>query len=97
MLSLINRLFYIGLVLSFLVTLLPIEWLSAVYTPSILGYIQMFLLIPLTVITFVIISISDIRNRQWSPLGRRAIIFMCTILAGFIYLLVRAKYPLEIF
>lgn len=85
-----NKIFHIGLALSFLLVLLPTRLLMAVYTPSVIGYLWIFILF-FTLITFIITLINDVRSHAWMNLGKRTALFIITFIIGFVYLIIRAK------
>ena len=60
----IKKTFYICLIFSFVILLIPGEYKIAVYTPNILGWFWLVILIPLTLITFVWLLISDLKKSE---------------------------------
>jgi len=88
--KIVNKIFHTGLALSFLVALLPAKILMAVYTPSVIGMIWIFILVPITLITFIISSIYNIKNDEWVKVGKRTVLLLTAIVFVFVYLLFRA-------
>jgi cell shape-determining protein MreC len=81
----INIIFYVALTLSFLIFLLPYQYKAAVYTPNVLGWIWFIILLPLTIVSFIVAGIINIKNRSWPELKLRSIIFVCAILLAIGY------------
>ena len=75
-----NKSFYISLILSFAIFMLPPNFKVGVYSLNILGWIWIALIIPLTLVTFVWAGIISIKNKSWQELKLRSIIFICAIL-----------------
>lgn len=88
----LNYIFYISLVLSFIILLFPLEYKMGGYTPNILGWIWLILLIPVTLITFFYLLITDLRNKtNKKELLRRTIFFLAIILLSIMYWFYQAK------
>lgn len=67
--------FYILLIVSILLLLLPVEMQMAVYTPSIIGYIGL-LLYPIILIYFILLSYTDFKDGNKKTLRKRGIVFI---------------------
>lgn len=81
----LNRLFYISLILSFIIFLLPIEYKMGVYTPNILGWVWLTILTPITLILFQFLLITDIKNKRKKQLFNRCVSFFAIIILSIFY------------
>ncbi|AXG72266.1 hypothetical protein KORDIASMS9_04535 [Kordia sp. SMS9] len=74
----INNLFYIGLLVSFLIFLLPSEYKMAVYTPNLLGWSMLVL----SLISFSIyfwLLIIDFKKKNYKRLQKRTLFLVIII------------------
>lgn len=83
--KLINNLFYICIIGVVLIFLLPQDYFVAVYSPSILGWIWLLFFLPFTFITFIVGGILNYRQKEWTPIKRRSIVFGTVVLSYAIY------------
>ena len=81
----LDILFYFALALSLLIFLLPYQYKAAVYTPNVLGWIWLVLLLPLTVVSFVLASINNIKNKNWRDIKLRSTVFIFVLLLSIVY------------
>ena len=87
----INLVFYLGLVLSFAILILPYQYKAAVYTPNILGWFWLLVLLPGTLVTLIWASIINIRSRNWRQFKTRMLIFVSVILISVAYWFYKAN------
>lgn len=78
----VKNIFYICLIFSFVILLVPGEYKIAVYTPNILGWFWLTVLIPLTFITFILLLISDFKKNRKKTLLIRSLIFITVLVAS---------------
>ncbi|EDP96257.1 hypothetical protein U8527_09105 [Kordia algicida OT-1] len=74
----INIFFYIGLLISFIIFLLPGEYKIAVYTPNYLGWF-MLSLAGLSLLTYFWLLMVDFKKKNFKRLLRRTL-FLITII-----------------
>lgn len=87
----ISLIFYLALIISFVVLLIPPNYKMGVYTPNLLGWIWLLGLIPLTIITFFWLLILDIKKGKTMNLIYRTIIYILTIFIACLYWYYQAK------
>ena len=76
----INTFFYFGLILFFLIFLLPGTYKMGVYTPNYLGWF-MILLAGLSLLTYFFLLVVDFKKKNFKRLGIRTL-FLLTIIAA---------------
>jgi hypothetical protein len=72
--KILNNLFYICIIGTLLIFLLPQEYFIAVYSPSILGWLWVLFFLPFTFITYFVGGIYNYRDREWKPIKMRSIV-----------------------
>lgn len=75
----LNSIFYVILFLSGGVFLLPSDYKIVVYTPSIIGWFLLLVLIPILIITFFWLLIKDLREKNTKKLIIRFLVFLFVI------------------
>jgi len=60
----INKLFYIALILAVIIFMLPIEYRMGVYTPNIIGYLLVLVILPLILISYLYSIYLDIIRKN---------------------------------
>lgn len=87
----LNYTFYICSILSFMVLLLPVKYKIAVYSPSILGWIWLLILIPIALITYIWLMVLDIKSKKLKKILKRTLFFFLIILLSLIYWFYQTK------
>lgn len=72
----VNTLFYIILMISFIVYLMPGHDKMAVYTPNVLGFFWLLVCLLIPAITYLWSSILDLKQKNWRSLIIRSVIFI---------------------
>ncbi|EDP96260.1 hypothetical protein U8527_09120 [Kordia algicida OT-1] len=74
----INTFFYVGLLTSFLIFLLPGEYKIAIYTPNYLGWFMLFLT-GLSILIYFWLLIVDYKKKNFKHLIRRTLFLVAII------------------
>jgi len=80
-----NFTFYIALISSIVLFIIPSEYVMGVYSPNILGWIWFVVTLPLTFISFIWAGISNYKNKNWKELAVRSLIFIIVIFFSVAY------------
>lgn len=72
----LNFLFVLALTLSVILLILPPEFTMALYTPNILGYFWLIVFIPITFITFLILTFQDLKKTDAIKVHLNAFCFL---------------------
>ncbi|GGG36274.1 hypothetical protein GCM10011344_41440 [Dokdonia pacifica] len=81
----IDIIFYSLLVLCIVIRFIPAEYMVAVYTPSLLGWVFIAFFVPVTLILFAYLLIYDLRNKRLKMLFMRVLYFTLTVSFFVIY------------
>ena len=75
----IDYVFYISFTLSFILFVLPIKYTWVGFGPTIIGWIWLAFLIPISLISFLWKTISDIKNKRLKEVTIRTLFFALLI------------------
>tara|TARA_R110000868_G_scaffold111595_1_gene301209 strand:+ start:4051 stop:4353 length:303 start_codon:yes stop_codon:yes gene_type:complete len=81
----LNIIFYIFLSINAIVFFLPPEYKMGVYTPNLMAMMVLFVILPLTLLLFIILFVFDIKKHLKENLIKRNIIFFIVFLLCLIY------------
>lgn len=87
----LDFLFYLVLIISLVLLLLPSEYKMAVYTPNYLGWFWLVICLPTTLLLFIWLLIKDVRSKNWRVLTNRTSIFILTLFLSIWYWLYMTK------
>lgn len=87
----LDNIFYSSFLLALIIYFLPPEYTFGVYTPNVFGWFWILGLIPISIITFVLLLIVDLKKRNSKRLIIRSFIFLSIIGLCIVYWFYQAK------
>ena len=87
----IDYIFYISFSLSFILFVLPIKYTWVGFGPTIIGWIWIALLIPISLISFLWKTVFDIKNKRLKEMTKRTLFFAIIIYISISYWFYLAK------
>src|SRR6478752_3001629 len=75
----IDSIFYIALIISFIVLLLPAQYKAAIYSLNYLGWFWLLICLPTTAVTFIWSGIQDLKSENWRRLSIRGVVFVSVL------------------
>jgi len=91
----INRYFYFSAIVSYLLLWKAPEWTWAVYTPSYIGFFWFIACILGSMLTFLLLSIIDLRNKRMKPFRTRTVFYLFIIVLFVTTWFYRAGIPMS--
>ncbi len=81
----LSFIFYAGLIVFLVLLLLPVKYKLGVYTPNLLGWLLLFVVVPIVLITYFWLCSIEWRTNNLKKLFIRTIVFVFTILISCLY------------
>lgn len=76
-----DNLYYLLVAITTIIRLLPFHFLIGIYNPTVLGWIWMVFLAPITCLAFVLLVRRDIMEKNWIPLKQKTILSLIVAIA----------------